>query len=272
MTQKKKNLYSSKRKDNMKLLFSMKEVLDYISQARDFLEIPSVMYSSESSSEEKNSESEMWYQKKIEESDELEESEIYKNKLRKIKGLLINKEIDVDEANRRAKEIDSVFPFNYLTNSVKNIIEKYNIPENYTNIIRHYILFGTIQSVPYLPFAIKYERDIKKRKTVEISVYEKLTDKDLEELKKHVNEYFGSYLPEFRPIKNIDAKIKAKEYIDNKFSFDYAEQVEHKMDAKEIADNVKADTGIKLRNDEIYDIPRQLNRLLGKNFKKKSGN
>lgn len=263
--------FGSKRRDNLILLFSMKEVIEEIKKIRSFLKIPIAMYSEDSSSEEKNKLSEKWHEENYKKMDEIEERESHNNELRKIKELLKNNEIDLDEANRRSHEIYSVFPFNFLTQSIEKLIEKYNIPENYKNIIRNYIFFGTIDSVPVLPFTIQYERDLKKKKTVKIDVYEKLTDEDLKELKLHVNKYFGQYLSDFRPIKNIEAKIKAKEYIDNKISRDEYETKDHKMSASEIIENVKADTGIKLKKDGIYGIPKELKRLSEKNFKKKSG-
>jgi hypothetical protein len=232
MTEKKRSGSTSKRTDNLKLLFSMKEFSNYIDQTREKLKIHPVMYSDESSSNDKNSKCEIWYEKIMSE----------------------------DETK-----------LNLLSDSIKYIVKEYHLPENYTEAIRNYILFGTSSHVPVFPFNVKFQIDKNKRKTVELSIHEKLTDQDLKELKKYINEYFGQELPVFKPIKNIVAKIKAKEYIDNKVSYDYAEGVEHIMDAEEIVENVKLDTGVKLKRDEVYDIPRQLKKMADNKFKRRSG-
>jgi len=236
----KKASKSNKYRDNLKLLFSMEEFNNRVGVIRDFLNIPQEMYDNDSDAD-KNLLSEKWTNEAMKKADKM-----------------IGNNEDL-----------SLTSFNYLDRSIKDFIEDFNLPENYENSIRHHILFGGEGwLVPVLPFAIQYDPRLKDSKKVTVVFHEKLTDKDLKKLKKFVNVYFGKNLSRINPLKDIGKKIEVERVYKNRVFFDPVEYENFKLKAKDIVDDVLVETGKKIKDSEVYDIPGKLKKLREKRFSK----
>lgn len=218
----------NKEKDNLLLLFSMDEFMEKIENIRKSICIPKEMYDEETDDMDKDIYSQLW-----------------------MKGIK-------DKLNKGEK------PFNILSDGIKEIINEFNLPEHYYSIIEHYIYFNKIR-YPILPFSFWLDKN---KKSVNVKIHEKLTDKDLVKLKEITNDYFGNYLNEIRPLKNIEAKIVVEKYFKNRNVRDPESFKEYKLSAEEIAENVKADTRKKIKTKDIYDIPRKLESTRKNRFKK----
>jgi len=226
----------SKTKDNLLLLFSMDEFKRKVEEIRKELEIPKEMYDEEIDNEDRGLYSQMWTSRTV----------------KRLDNMLENGEKNV-----------SKLPFNILGDGIKEIINEFNLPDNYYSSIEHFIYFNKIQ-YPALPFSIEGNN----KKSVTVKIYEKITDKDLVQIKKFVNKYFGKNLQQIRPLKNIETKIVVEKYYNNRNVYDPESFKKYKLDAKEIAENVKADTGNKIKIKDILDIPRKLKDTREKRFKK----
>ncbi|ETB64157.1 TPA: hypothetical protein DIC38_00435 [Candidatus Nomurabacteria bacterium] len=225
---KNKRSLGSKEMDNILLLFSMDEFIEKVENIRKSIGIPKEMFS--------------------EETDDIDK-EIYSQLLM---GKIITK---LDEGER---------PLNILADGIKEIINEFNLPEHYSSIIEHFIYFNKVK-YPIPPFSFWLDKN---KKSVNVKVHEKLTDKDLIKLKEITNDYFDKYLNEIRPLKNIEPKLVVEKYYKNRNVCDPESFKEYRLSAKEIAENVKADTGKKIKTKDIYDIPRKLESTRKIRFKK----
>ena len=259
--------FGSKHVDNLKLLLSDKELIHKINEIRSVLEMDPKMFSDKSTDDVKNLLSKKWTEDAIERSDKIHGGEYYNNALKIIRESLKNKEINIKEANERSEKVHLILPFNYLTKSIEDIVVEYNVPEHYRNSIKHYIFFGSIQQVPALPFSLKMFN--KNKKTVTLEIYEELTDKDLINLKKYVNVYFGKDLPKIRPIHDVDLKIKAEEKYDNRKYFDTYYSKDRMVSTRDMAEDIKEETGKYINGKQIYEYSREVKNLRDKRFGKK---
>jgi hypothetical protein len=218
----------NKEKDNILLLFSMDEFIEKVENIRKSIGIPKEMCGEETDDIDKEIYSQLWMKE-------------IRNKL--------------DKGEK---------PFNILASGIKEIINEFNLPEHYYSTIEHFIYFNEV-NYPILPFSFWLDKN---KKSVNIKIHEKLTDKDLVKLKEITNDYFDEYLNEIRPLKNIEAKLVVDKYYKNRNVRDPESFKEYKLSAKEIAENVKADTGKKIKTKDIYDIPRKLESTRKTRFKK----
>lgn len=209
---------NNKTKDNLLLLSSMDEFIEKVKNIRKNVGIPKEMFNEEIDDIDKDIYSQLWM------------NEVVKK---------------LDKGGK---------PLNILVDGIKEIINEFNLPENYYSSIEHFIYFNKIKH-PILPFSFWLDES---KKSVNIQIHEKLTDKDLVKLKEITNHYFDKYLNEIRPLKNIEGKLVVEKYYKNRNVRDPESFKEYKLSAKEIAENVKADTGKKIKVKDVYDIPRKL--------------
>lgn len=217
-----------KEKDNLLLLFSKDEFIEKVKSIRKSIGIPKEICNEETDDIDKDIYSELWMRK-------------------------TRDKLDTGEK-----------PFNILSDGIKEIISDFNLPENYYSSIEYYIYFNKVR-YPILPFSFWLDEN---KKSVNVKIHEKLTDKDLVKLKEITNDYFSNYLNEIRPLKNIETKLVVEKYYKNRNVRDPESFKEYKLSAKEIAENVKADTGKKIKIKDIYDIPRKLKSTRKTRFKK----
>lgn len=223
-----KRKQGNKEKDNILLLFSMDEFIEKVECIRKSIGIPKEMCDEETDDIDKEIYSQLWMKE-------------IRNKLDKGEKL-----------------------FNILVYGIKEIVNEFNLPEHYYSIIEHFIYFNKVK-YPILPFSFWLDKN---KKSVNVRIHEKLTDKDLIKLKEIINDYFDEYLKEIRPLKNIEPKLVVEKYYKNRNVCDPGSFEKYKLSAKEIAENVKADTGKKIKTKDIYDIPRKLESTRKIRFKK----
>ena len=153
----------------------------------------------------------LWWSEFYKTSNELRESESFRNKIKGIK----EKKLDKDMIKKQIDLFYEEMPENYLTQKINNIIKSNNLPINYSDSIRRHILFGDI-TAPISSFniiSLAKDPTVRLRESVIVEFKAKLTDDDLKLVKALVNKSFlGEELPESpEPIKDIDAKIKIEE-------------------------------------------------------------
>lgn len=258
-----KHKSNQKHEDNLKLLFSDKEFNNYVMNVRKTLDIPRDGFFSDK-------EVEKWFARDYEITDQIVDENT--PKLRKLKKSLDEDKITYKEYKEKVDEINLRIPTNYLSSELKNILLKFNLPANYKESIRSYIFYN----IPIFKFLspINFRRGTKedrKENSVSITFYSKITDQDLKLAKKVVNGFFKNTLPKVSPLKDIDLKLKIKEYYDNRDVYNEGDDEYYRLDVKEIIENIKADTGRKVNPSDVYEVVRALNNLSNKRFKKKSG-
>lgn len=269
--QKNKEFPSGKRNsDNLKLLLSDSLFNERVRDIRTFLHIPIDGFDSESKSCDQ--ECKNWQDELCRRSDEVADSQEFWKELKKHRMMLDNKEISYKEYKSLNYELHDKIPVNYLTRSVERLIDEFNVPANYRHSIHNFILYNKHIWTPMNVFSdMPGTRKNGKEKAVTLTIYAKLTDKDLKYIKEHVNEVVGKDLPDFNPLQDIETKITIEEYYKNRNVFDEVEAKPYKLSSAEIAENVEQDTGKKIKPKDVYENVRSIKNLRDKRFRKNSG-
>ena len=259
--------------DNLKLLLSDLDIKQIVARTRKFLNIPTGGFADP---ENIKTEEELgqWRGEMYKREKELLDR--FRPIVKKIKEQVKAKLSDEATAQKQIDMLYEQLPENYLTARVVEIIKNCNLPINYEDSIRRYLVFGNIFA-PAHPFnVVSYSEDpkVRLRESVTVKFYSKLTDDDLKPLKKLVNNIFGEELPESPgPIKDIDKKIKIEEINRNREVFDVRDRVGYKLTAREIAEMVddESEPYTATTINQVHDAPRELKKLRDKRFKKVLG-
>ena len=259
----KQKTYSAHKKnlDNIKLLFSDDDFKKMLKEIRDRLEIYHGDF-------KENPESfKDWYEKIIKESDKISSSKEFRLKEREIIENLKSKEINKKEARKQTHILYEEMPINYLYFRVDFIIKKFNLPENYGKHIRDYLLLGKIDA-PFKnyslgPFSKKIP--LSQYNHVPVTVYAKLIDKDLKEMKKSVNSFGEKFLQNYEPLKDIDRNTKLEESYKTREYSDESDS--YKISLRELAEEHLRSSK---KEKDVYETVRKLRILRNKRFKKNS--
>ncbi|MEX2563847.1 MAG: hypothetical protein WD312_01900 [Candidatus Paceibacterota bacterium] len=155
---------------------------------------------------------------------------------------------------------------NYFTASIQEIIKDFNYPDNWFETIRQYIITGEIKKLPGLPFSIKPTVG---NRAVQLTINNKLTDKDWLTIKEFTNKFFGKRLFSNKKIKDLDRKLAIKDQWENKrIYFDYGDQEYITRTSEDIADFIEDKTGKRPSKSEIYNISDQIKKIRDRVFKK----
>jgi hypothetical protein len=246
--------------DLMKLLATDQNFKRIVEDVRLFLEIPK-----DGLKEEKNIEE--WNRQMDKRADDKILSNSFREQLKNISAKLKSGEIDLRTANRQSKLLHKSITWNYLKENVDFIIRKFSLPVNFTYHIREYILFNEV-SAPPINYDIHMEitEDIKfvsNLPYMTVRIYQKLTDKELQLIKKETESNLGKNLKKYKEIKDIDQKIELDEWNRHKQKFDCVSAKSYKIDAKEIAQNVLHNPKKRQR---VYDSTRRLQKLRKNRF------
>ncbi len=248
--------------DNLKLLFSHVQIKDIIKNARKILELPPDGLAPD--------QIEKWHASMYNRSQQIQDSKAFREQIVSIKQNLKKNVVDVVMAKKQSDLFYSKLPENYLTATIDYIIDVCQLPGNYADSIRTYILCNILHAPPHIfsegPYV--YEEKVDRSKFVTITFYAKLTDVDLKELKKYVNELAGARMPDFQPLTEIDKKIKIEDMYADRERFNETDNVRYKMTAEEIAENIQADFKSKTKASDVYEAVRGINELRKKRFKK----
>lgn len=233
--------------DNIKLLISDPKFQKNIQEIRERLSIPLEGFTT-------HQELEDWFLWATEESDRLLESQELIRKLEAIRESLNKKVITRTEAEKQSYEAHLILPINYRTHVIDELINNFRLPKNYAFMLRGY-LFNNSTTYLINNFSITPSKD---RRSVEVTIYTKLTDDDLTQIKDHVNNYFGKGLPYIQNLNDIDTKLLIEKTLERKIEFDPVTNTEYRLSHEDIAERIFGDPS---RKNEVYETKRGLARL-----------
>jgi hypothetical protein len=221
-----KNPTHKKNIDNVKLLFSYKPFKEDLKKIRESLHIPENGFVDDEAAQSWEVSTDMVC-------DQIMNSPEFLNQEQKIIEKIKNGEISQEIGNKQMHLFYSKVMCNYFTNSINFIIEKYHIPYNYEQTLRHYIVLNEILFAPAQNYAITkylFNNKIKQSEPLTINMYAKLTNEEIKQLKKSIAR-FGKNLPKFQPLKNINERLKLEKIMKNRGYFDEVEfeECEHSI-------------------------------------------
>jgi len=246
--------------DLMKLLVSDSEFQSIVKETRDYLNIPSDGFSNDGAIKQ-------WTHEMDQISDTMIDSKKFLVQEEKIRSKLQSKEIGMRIAREQSKLLYHKIPWNYLNNTDKFVVDKFNLPVHFTDSIKSYIIRGVITAPcnnftggEYPSWTL-----LSKVRYFPIKIYSKLTDTEFEDLKKYIK-CLSEKLPKFKPLKNIDRRLTIEEWYHDRVKFDIVEEKEYTLTLSEIAENLLRDKRLAKK---IYDIVRELKELRERRFREK---
>ena len=246
--------------DTMKLLTTSTLFQEIVKDCRAFLEIP------ENGLPIEDKIMEEWSTKMDTKSEEKILNEAFWRQIKKIGVKIQNDEIDEPMAKKQKKLIQETIPWNRLKYDIDYLLETFKLPLNFDESIRRYIVHSEI-SAPLSNFSVgpfPIETNFKDGPlSLPVTIYGKLTNKELKRLKKQTESYLGRKLPKYDDLKDIDMEIELDKWNRHKEKFDEVEQKEYKMTAEEIAENLLGD---KKKAQQVYDSTRKLKKLRKQRF------
>lgn len=228
---------------------------------RNYLEIPLNGFAT-------SEEGSAWHNQQAIRSDEIMDSSEFRKKEAAVTILLKKNKITRQEANKRLKEIYAVLPFNFLTRSVKELVEEFNLPESYQEALRYYIYRNEFFFVPAASYTVgswDTGDSIAEARYVPLRVYAKLTDKDLKGIKEEVNKFFGEKLPFIQNIKAVEERLEAERLKKEGWEYDEISGKSYKLSDEEIAERV---LGNRKKKSKVYESVRGLKTLRKRRFGK----
>ncbi len=246
--------------DTMKLLTTSALFQAMVKDCREFLEIPENGLLMEDKIKEE------WTNRIHARSDEKISDEAFWRKIKKIGKDVQNEVTDEEMAKKQRQLIHNDIPWNYLTYNINYIIEKFSLPLNFTESLRRYVLHNEI-SAPLYNFAIgpwtEGTMKISGLSYLPITIYAKLTNKELKQLKAQTESSLTKNLPKYDDLKDIDTEIELDKWNRHKERFDEVERKKYKTTAKEISKNI---LGSKRKTQRVYDSTRKLKKLRKQRF------
>ena len=244
----------------MKLLLSCAEVKKIIAETRKRIGIPEEGLRDEQQIEQWHKKDDLRCDSMMSSSKFAElESEIYKK--------LQDGEITQNKAKELTKELYRQIPVDYLYSQIWKIIRQFNVPDNYEYHIHNYILYGII-TAPIANYVIgpfsawEKLRDVRR---VPITVYAKLTDKDMRDLKLQINQYFGGERLTFiQDTKEIDRDLNIEKSLNEK-EYDYATGKEYKFSTEDVAERFFKS---RKRKEDVLRIKERIKKLRKARFGK----
>ncbi|MFH1866975.1 MAG: hypothetical protein ABIJ81_02740, partial [Patescibacteria group bacterium] len=180
--------------DLMKLLVSYKPFEKDVLEARERLGVPPSGFGT------KNSKAvQQWTNDLVIKSDKVINSSGFNEQLKMIHQKLEKGEIGYRMADKQSSFMHLKVPINYFSHISLFLTKKYNVPENFSDYIRWYILYGIVNApvnnfvcgswpASTLPKDVRY---------LPIKIYSHLTLEELKDLKKEI-ELMGRHLPRFQ--------------------------------------------------------------------------
>lgn len=171
-----------------------------------------------------------------------------------------------NETSSRHMEVETC-----LTETAEKIIDQCDLPANYADSIKSYIIANIVHAPPLVFSEGPYHAgNIEKgpRKSVTITFYSKLTDDDLKDLKRYVNNVAGTFLPETRAFDEVDKKLMIEKFLSNREREDSSTGEKYQMLTSEIAAFVEEELRVKTTHTDVYENKRSLKKLRSKRFKR----
>jgi hypothetical protein len=249
----------NKNLDNLKLFLSDPEIEAEIRRARESLHLPPDGLS--------ENDIQGWNISMAARSDEMRKSPVFQRLRDQIRKNVAERKIDHAMAQKQLDMVYEHLPENRLASAVEYIIRLYNLPLNYADSLRTYIVANII-SAPANVFSVGSQHDLLTGASrVVVDVYAKLTDADLKRVKFMVNEVVGKHLPEFWPIKDIDKKLEADaQWSGDRDRASEAGSERYPVSAMEVAEEIQQEFGSKTAPSYVYESKRELKELKRKRF------
>lgn len=248
----KKRIKPNKNADNINLLIGYDKFQKAVKEIRKDLQIPEGGFVNDEDIKK-------WTENAYAKSDEILESKELKDQRFIINKKLQSKEINKKEADKEWKEILNAIPWNYFTDAVEDLITIFHLPEHYNHFLRRYIISNAV-IYPMDSFTITPSKD---KKTVQVNVHMRLTDEDLREIKKNVNQYFGKDLPHAQKISDMSTKLEIENLHKNGTEEDVVTGEQYSLTSEDIAERVYGDP---TKKDLVYETARGLKRLRKSRF------
>ncbi len=256
------DFYHASRKknlDNMKIFISYPKVKEIIEETRKRLKIPAGGLS--------DGQSEQWHRQDDIQCDEIMNTPEFIKQELDIKKKCQEKKIALDQSRKLLHELYLQVPVHYLYAQIWKIIRQFNAPDNYERHIYNYILYGTINAsvTNYSIGPFKADERLHDVKRLPITVYTKLTDNDLRDLKLQINQYFGGKRLTFiQDVKDIDRDLEAERLLAEK-EYDFATGKENKLSYEDVAERV---FGNRKKKGEVLKARERLGKLRKTRFGK----
>ena len=242
--------------DLMKLLVSSDKFQEILKTTREYMGIPNGGVPRDAESI-KN-----WSYGTGAKTDKMRQSALFRDALKSLHEKLESKKITPKECERELKALHYKLPVNYLTWTIDFIIERFNLPKHFAYFIRQYIVFNKL-SAPTNNFAIVTRADFEGKDHESIEIYAKLTNDELTHLKRYLDSYLETKLPNVLPIKNLDANLEVENWVKDKEKVDVISGESYTMTYAEIAENL---LGGKHQAKKVYDILDGLDHQRHKQF------
>ena len=203
----------------------------------------------------------------LQRSDEILLSSDFKNR---VHAILKKKEagmFTVIEAEEGSRILHLEIPLNYLDHIPHFLSQKYNIPENFAECIKEYLLFGIVNApLTNYQFSRHFEGPTPGRaRSILIELFAQLTKEEAAELAKWIKIY-GNDLPQYQPLKDIERKLTIEKwYRERQSDFDHATNQSFKTTASDIAQEV---FGSKTKKGKVYEAVREMQDLRKKRLGK----
>ncbi len=217
----------------MKLLVSTEEFQIIIDEVREYLGIPV-------DGLETNEECEKWVDEMSKSSDKMI--------------------LEIKNGNSQYSVTD--IPWTYFSHKTREIALRFNLPANFINHIRDYLLLNKI-TAPTNNFTVTdpFPKDMdQKPRSLRVNIYHQLTDDDLTDLKYFVNNLCK--LEKAPKLRNIDRDILYEETRGDLERLDEVENKEYKMTINEATRELEGHPDVK----KTYDSKRALDRARQKIF------
>jgi len=253
----------------MKLLVSDPDFQRIVADVRKFFGLPLGGFDADKEQEKIQE----WWGKIYERSNEMQNSQHFRDLLGDIREKETSGKIDVAMAQKYRDLLFDKLPEIRLTNVVRRIIAENKLPLNYEDAIRTYIISNDPIAPPF-PFSITSSAPenpgFDPRKSVSFEAYAELTDDDFKSLRKQMNIWSAGRLPKSpQPLKDIDARLMAERLVRNrKRTASTGES--YTMTAQEIIETVENEFGVRLTTEQVNSVAREMENLRKKRFKNKS--
>lgn len=265
--------YASHKKigDNLRLLCTDPRFVDRIRKIRKYLQLPENGF--DGAPEDRSKKSETWHHAMYQRSGEIANDPKFMAKLRAYREDLNNHKIVLSEYKKLLSELHDPIPVNYFTRQIKNLLDEFNVPVNFENSIRYFILYNDAMWIPSTTYSITPGTpENRHERAVTLVLRSKLTDQILKQLKHEVNNIFGKELPRIGSIKNLESKLAVERYYyHDRERYDEVSGTPYMLSVLEISEQVKDETGKTIKPQDIYETTRSLRRLRKKKFAKRTG-
>jgi hypothetical protein len=248
--------------DNIKLLISCPEFQKEIKEIRKYLNIPENGFEKGD-----NNSLQEWENKTGERSEKMMNDPGFQRQIKMVWEKQWRGEINAITARKQSHLMHNKIPINYFSNMCLFLTDKFNLPENYADFIRGYVLDGRITARTSNFSIMPFHKD-KSGRTVRyltVEIYARPTDRDLADLKWQIDLIIKNKLPKYQELRDVDEKLTLEKWVENRVKRDEINGINYRMTNGEIAKNL---FGSKKKAKKVNDTYRSIKKLRKRRFGK----